>query len=125
MTFQNRKRIKDDLGNEVVMFFNEDFINDIIPLISNYTHHKISRVNKDDKRKEITRNGIVQINKTIELLKTNYQFDVNKFIEYGQERGKNWYLMSIDKFNEQKHIIPTAKKKFINPKKRKPYVNQQ
>lgn len=123
MTFQNRKHITDDLQNEVVMFFNEDFVNEIVPLMSSYTHHKISRVNQEDKRKAITRNGVIQINKTLELLKTNYQFDVNKFIEYGQRRGKNWDSMSIEKFNEQKHIIPKPKQKFINPKKRKNYVN--
>lgn len=124
MTFQNRKKIKDDLGNEVVMFFNENFVNDIVPLISSYTHHKISRVNKEDKRKTIKRNGIIQINKTLELLKSNYQFNVNNFIDYGQRRGKNWDSITIDEYNEQKHIIPTPKKKFINPKKRKSYVNQ-
>lgn len=121
-SFKNRQQIKDDFGNEVVMFFNEQFVDDILPLMSSFTHHKMSRQNKNDKRKAVFRHGIVKIKESMELLATNYKLNVIKFIEYGQDQRKNWDYMQIEQYNEQKHIIPTPKKKFMNPKRRKRYV---
>ena len=121
-SFKRRKPIKDDFGNEVVMFFNEDFVDDIMPLMSSYRYNKVSRVNKNDKRKAVIRHGIVQIKASMKMLDENYKFNVEDFIRYGQTRGKNWDYMNLLEFNEQKHIIPTPKKKFMNPRKRRRYV---
>ena len=121
-TFRNRQRIEDDFGKVIVMFFNEDFVKDIIPLMSSYRHHKMSRVNKNDKRKAVVRHGIIQLKASMHLLDTNYKLDIEKFVAYGQDRGKNWDYMGVEEFDAQKHIIPVPKKKFINLKRRRRYV---
>ncbi len=115
-------RIKDDYGTTVIMLFNEDFMKDIMPLMLSYRHHKVSRVNKNDKRKAIIKKGIIQLKASMQLLETNYKLDIEKFITYGQNRGKNWDYMDIKSFDEQKHIIPKPKKKFMNPKRRRHHV---
>ncbi len=122
LSFKRRHQIKDDFGNKVVMFFNEDFVKEIMPLMSSYRYNKVSRVNKNDKRKAVIKHGIIQLKASMKLLDQNYKFNVEEFIRYGQTRGKNWDYMSLLEFNEQKHIIPKPKKKFMNPKRRRQYV---
>lgn len=122
VSYKNRQRIKDDCGNEVVMFFNENFLDEIMPLMSSFRHHKMSRQNENDTRKVVVKHGIVQIKESLKLLETNYKLNVIKFIEYGQDRKKNWDYMQIEQYNQQKHIIPKPKKKFMNLKNRSRYV---
>ena len=119
VSYKNRKRIEDDYGKVVILFFNEDFIDDIMPLMSSYRHHKMSRVNQDDKRKAVFRNGIVQLKESMQLLDTNYKLDIEKFVAFGQDRKKNWDYMGIEEFDAEKHIIPMPKKKFMNLRKRR------
>ena len=119
--FKNRRELKDDYGNNIIMFFNEDFTTEIIPLISSYTYHKVSRVN-EDKRKAIVNNGIVSIKETILLFKKNYKFNATKFIDYGQRKGKDWDYLTLSEYKENEHLVPKPKQKFINPRKRRRYA---
>ena len=119
--YRNRKKLTDDYGNVIVMFFNENFYDNILPLMSAYKHHKVSRVS-EDKRKAIFNNGIISIKETIKLLSENYKLELAKFIAYGQKKGKDWDYLTYSEFKENEHIIPKPKQKFINPRKRKRYV---
>jgi len=119
--FKNRRQLKDDYGNEIVMFFNEDYVTNIAPLISSYAYNKVSRVN-EDKRKAVVKHGIVSIKETMKLLSKNYKLDVTKFIRYGQQRGKDWDYLTLSEYKQNEHLVPKPKQKFINPRKRRRYV---
>jgi hypothetical protein len=120
-SYKNKQEIKDEYGTTIVMFFNEDFVEEIIDLISKYRNSKLCKIT-DKLNTNGIQNGIVSIKNTIKFYKENYRFSVVKFVEYGQMRGKKWDYMRLTQYNEASNIIPKPKKKFINPKNRKRYV---
>ena len=119
-SYKNKQILKDEYGVEIVMFFNENFIKEIVPLISAYRNSKLCKTNKE--KKLVNYNGIVSIKKTINFFKNNFKFNAVEFVEYGQRRRKYWDYMTIEKYESASNIMPKPKKKFINPKNRKRYV---
>lgn len=121
VSYKNKQNLKDDYGQEIMMFFNENFIDEIISFLSSYKYSSYCKISKKDKT-VFNKNGLLSIKNTLSFYKENFKLNIIKFVEYGQRRGKNWDYITIEQYNEAKNIIPKPKKKFINPKKRKKYV---
>ncbi len=121
IAYKNKQRLKDDFGNEVMMFFNEDFLTEIMELCSKFTHSKYGRINEKLEPKK-DNGGIFNIKKHIAFLSENFKFNVIDFIEYGQRRGKDWQYMNYLEYFINLPTIPKPKQKFINPKNRQRYV---
>ena len=121
VSYKNKQNLKDDYGQEIMMFFNENFINEIISFLSSYKYSKYCKISKKDKE-VFNKNGLLNIKNTLSFYKENFKLNVIEFIEYGQRRGKNWDYITIQEYENAKEIIPKPKKKFINPKRRKRYA---
>jgi len=120
--YKNKRRIKDQFDNEVMMFFNEDFVSEIMLLISKFTHSNFGKQNKQTEKRKYKKTEIFNIKKEIEYLESNFKFNVIEFIEYGQERGKNWQYIDYQEYQKIKPEEPKQKIKFINPNNRSRYV---
>ena len=118
MAYKNKKVIEDDFGNKVMMFFNEKPL-EITSLIGKYKYHKVSRKKGTIEDDIILRMGIIQLKESSENIEKNQKFNVLNFIEYGQDRGKDWQEINYELYIS---LMPKPKQKLINPKKRKKYV---
>jgi len=112
--YRNKEVIFDDLGNIVMLFFNER-LSDIKILISKFTNSKLGVPNKAKRiDNKLLSNEFIE--DTFELMSRN-SFNVIDFIEFGQVRKKDWSYMD---YKEYLKIAPktTYKKKFLKPRRR-------
>lgn len=90
----------------------------MVDLITKYKYHDTSRVANNVYQKK---GRPFSIKAALRELEENFHFDFIKFYKFGISRGRDWQYM---KWEDYQKLIPKKKKKFINPKKRKYYVNQ-
>jgi hypothetical protein len=102
------------------MFFNEQFLseNGIIGFISKFTHSNYGAINPNAPKKKRSPFEIISIKKEMKYLKENFKFNVIDFINYGQQRGKDWQMIDYDIYRKLMPEKP-KKKKFINPRIRR------
>ena len=112
--YRNKEIIFDDFGNAVMFFYNER-LSEIKLLISKFTKSKLGIANTANKIKcEYLSKEF--IDDTFEEMSSN-SFNVIDFIEFGQERKKDWDYLD---YREYYKIAPKAKykKKFLKPRRR-------
>jgi menaquinone-dependent protoporphyrinogen IX oxidase len=118
MAYKNKKEIKDEYGNKIIMFFNEH-PRDISILMGKYKYNKLSRKSGTINEDIMLKDGIIQLNQSLKNVEKNHKFNVLNFVEFGQRRGRNWQEFNYDLYYK---LMPKPKRKIINPKKRKKYV---
>jgi hypothetical protein len=97
-----------------MMFFKENFVHEMIPLIAKFRYSKLGRT----KEKPAVTNPFESMNFAEEIADSiaNHKLNILRFVEFGQSRGKDWYQMDYKEYEE---IAPkvTHKKKFLKPRK--------